>query len=509
MIDKLIDTKEDNEGRTLFNPSPEVFPRYNRKEVELFMKRGKAVVPIYKNNPYYGATGRKGELRQDDPVRFQKAMTKEPIIARAVQFNANMVVGYGFSFGSKQKSWSESKTIQNDLNEKIENWREYINLDDYLLKSELCAQIYGDAYAEKIPDGEGNLLDDNGWGISDLKVLHPLTIFEERKLDGQTEAYYQIPHKLLGSDFHTLTNEEIINEGIKILPENMVHIKYGDYTNGTYGKSIMSSILETINMKIGMKQDASMMVQRRAIPTVVWRVGFDDEIPPPNLVNKVKNNLQAALGAYGDYDLFVSSLVKPQIVAAGEKALDIVPYLNYLNSELIKGLGIPEIFLGEGDVSSQAAAQAQIEVYSRTMMTRQKYLGHIVRRWILPDLIYPPERNVRGTNRDGSANSGAMDKRQYDIFNLRPKQWRNIPRIIWKPLEDVANMRLRIGELINDGLITDEEARLEMGYEGDLNLERLNPANKLTLAQVELTKKQTEFVGKETSNSNSDKKKEE
>ena len=279
MIDSLIDAQEVN-GRTYFqNP-------FEGANYEEFMKRGKGAVPIYKQNPFFGATGRKGELRQDDPTRYQKAMEKEPLISRAVTFNANMTVSYGFSFGLKRKSWGGILPRQEELIEKVENWRDYIDLAGHFQKVMMCGQVYGDAFAEKIYDNEGTLIDGNGWGVSDLKLLHPLTMFVERKTDGEIMNYYQIPHKLLGTDFSTFTSKQMIDNGIKIAPENIVHYKFGDYTNGTYGKSIISSMLESINMKIGMKQDASMMVQRRAIPTVVWRVGFEDQIPPPNLVNK-------------------------------------------------------------------------------------------------------------------------------------------------------------------------------------------------------------------------------
>ncbi len=245
-------------------------------------RRGKALVPIFPSTLLSGKRKdriRTGERRDDNIEIYEKAVFAEPMVWRSVLLIAKWVVSWGYTFGFINK-FSKKKKSDKKSNATLEffsNWAEYTYFTWNIFRIVVSMVIYGDAFVEKIYDDLGSKISGGkGSGVRHIKKLHTQSIGVERDEYGRVIMYWQKPPTYFGRNIEKIKKFG----GIPLDPSTIIHFKWNDFWNKSYGISDLKASVDTISMKVGIREDAAIMVQQRSNPIVAWLVG-DIENPPP------------------------------------------------------------------------------------------------------------------------------------------------------------------------------------------------------------------------------------
>jgi len=491
----VYELEEDIERKTLAEIMSTPFDSLTTKQIETAISyiasMGKGIVAP-KRLSIGTITKNKGESKTENWMMYERAYYADPVLFRAVNVIAYLCVSYGFYFGYPFIKKKISKKEESIL-ELITEWANYVNLHKVFVAVIMDLLIFGNAFIEKIYDKEP--LSENGWGIEELKILHPTTVYIDRAETGEIKAYYQRTSTLAntyGTSLETLSFKPK-KDDIKIYPEHMIHIDWNNFTNATYGSSTLMPLMDTLNMKLGMKEDLAYLVQRWAEPFIAWLVGNEAyQTVSTNHLNLVKTILDTQAE---DKNVALPWYVEPKPIVMGNETMDITNYLVYVNTEILKGIGVPNILLGEsaGGTSRQSTAEYLMESFVRFLKTIQTHLTNVFRRKCFPDLIFYPKPDKASADEAGKYRSTGNLK-------IKPKQWKKIPTLKWRVIEKVSDMRLRLEALLNAGVIDVEEAREELLYPKDYDEDKLNPANRDKLASAEERLASAERLREETKN---------
>jgi hypothetical protein len=202
-------------------------------------------------------------------------------------------------------------------------------------------------------------------------------------------------------------------------------------------------------MKVGMREDMAIMIQQRSNPIIAWLVGDIENPPPAGFLSAAASYLSS--NADGNNDFVLPGFMKPEVIGTGDKMPDLTSSIRLLSSEIVKGIGVPEVLLGEGQETTEATARIQIESFVGDVMFLQNYINDKNRREMLRDLVDPPKRER--SDRRKLKNREYID---YDTFS-------KIPSIISKPIIDISRLMEISGNLYDKGLLSTEEAREKIG----------------------------------------------
>jgi len=485
--------KEDPMLKPLSAIMQKEFNSLTTKEVELAVnyiaKLGKAMVAP-KRLAIEKIKKLKGQTKTENWLQYERAYYADPVVFRGVNVIAHMVVSYGFFFGYLFKNKKLSKKQKTRL-EMMSDWASYVNLHDVFIAAVIDMLIFGNAFIEKIYDEGG--FDDDRWGIKELKIVHPATMYIERDESGDVLAYWQrltTMGSTYGTTLETMAFKPQEND-IKIYPEHMIHLDWNNFTNHTYGTSSLMPLIDTINIKLGMKEDMAYLIQRWAEPFIAWLVGNENyQSISPNHINLVKQILETQAA---DKNVALPWYVEPHPIVVGNETMDMSKYLEFANSELLKGLGIPELILGSSSGGREAGAEARMESFVRLLKTFQSSLSNVFRKECLADLIYYPNPDRESADKAGRYRS------KLNLY-IPPSRWENVPTTKWRLIESISDLRLRLEALVNAGILAVKEGRVELGYAELLNPEELNPANLDKLASADERKANSERVKEETKN---------
>lgn len=444
-------------------------------------RRGKALVPIYPSTLM--ARKRKdkvrtGERRDDNIDLYEKAVFAEPMVWRSVLLIAKWTVAWGYTFGFINK-FNKRKRADKKVNDTLEfysNWAEYIYLTWNIFRVVVSMVIYGDAFAEKVYDDNGSkLAKGNGWGVRHLKMLHTQTIGIERDEYGRILMYWQKPPTYFGRNIDKIKKLG----GIPLDPATIIHFKWNDFRNKTYGISDLKALVDTISMKVGIREDAAIMVQQRSNPIIAWLVGDMENPAPAGFLSAAANYLSS--NAEGDNDFVLPGFMKPEVIGTGQQMPDLTTYIRLYSSEIVKGIGVPEVLLGEGQETTEATARIQIESFVGDIMFLQNYISDKLRRELFRDIVDPPQR--KREDRKILRNRDYID---YDTFI-------KIPSMIAKPIISMERMMELSASLYEKGLLGTEEAREKVGELSVVSPSNLSPTIKAVEAEIKRAAKELDI----------------
>lgn len=443
-------------------------------------KEGKAIVPIRKVSMPLGQYKRdnRGEPKEVSEAELYKYWKADGTVQQSFSASADMMVAYGYDFDLPKPMLDKLEDDDESMLHRMDLWRHYIKLDAIKRYAVISGKIFGNFYAEKVYDKNGGKLTDESWGVKKLKVLDPRTVFVDRASDGNVKMYYQHPRA------DQLQPRSIIrsNRSIRIPPAQMIHIKFDDIMNKTYGHSRLFSMLDTIDMKIGLKSDAVAIAQRRGSPFLVWSIGSEDKIFPPTLIQEIRIDLENQLLDVTDNDVFVPGFIKVEVVGGDSDAgVSLIPLIDFMNKEIAIASGVPDIIFASSTASGESA-KAKEELWMRQIKALQHFIGDEFRNQLYVDLIFPPKMKEVGNNKTWIS--------QFDL--LTPKMYEEIPFDKWKVIESVADSRLRMESMANTGFVGEKEGRKELGFRGELEDDDHVVANKVKLKDAETKKTQAE-----------------
>lgn len=446
--------------------------RYSEGYKRIF-KDGKAIVPIRKvSTPQFGRLDERGEPKDVNPGELWNYYRADGTVQQTFGLTADLVIAYGYSFDMPLPITKKLEDNQNEFIHLLELWRGYVAFDEKIKDSILQGRIFGDFFAEKVYD-DGGALSKTSWGIKSIKVLDPRTVYVDRSNDGKVRNYYQHPkaHQIQPRNLMKSTRS------IKIPAAQMIHIKFDDIINKTYGMSRMYALLDTIDMKIGLKSDAVQIAQRRASPFLVWSIGSEDKIFPPDLIAEIRGDLEGQLLDVTEHDVFVPGFIKVEVVGGDNTAgVDLLPIIDFMNKEVALGSGVPDIIIA-GSSASGEAAKAKEEIFTRQIKALQQFIFTEWRNQCLVDLVFPPKK-------DGKGGVKAEE--------INPAKYEKIPLIKANIIESVADGRLRMEAMSNSAFMGEEEGRKQLGLRGKLDDEEHVLPNRIKLKEVDVKEKQAD-----------------
>jgi len=439
---------------------------------------------LVKPKPYIRFT----EGRKDNIMKYEEAIESVPLIATALMLKADMTVAYGYRFAYEQFD----EPLEDRLKERLkflQIWKRKVELDEIIRKISLCMDVYGDAIVEKVPDDR--TFYEGGWGIKELKVIHPATVELKRDAYGKITGYVQDITKadtsITGNHFvrkfekfkgvGSNTNENII----ECPPERVVHFKNGDLNMGAYGRSIMRPLRTTINMMLGIQDDFADIIRTMARPLTVWYMGDAENPMPKSHMQKIARMISQGLSMGSD--IAIDGRVRAEVIGAGTKVMDIESYLDYIVRLVGAGLGVPVSLLGLVPSTSGQSEEIMLELFRRRIMARQAYIGQKIVNEIFRDIFVL----------DPSIDYFDVYRMRRKIKDITPIQYAEIPYIKWNVIEDVANRRLRVREEVIAGTMTLKEARAEFDRPEYYDKNDLHPQLRQFDAQAIALKKQVEL----------------
>ncbi|RLG70883.1 MAG: hypothetical protein DRO11_05495 [Methanobacteriota archaeon] len=376
----------------------------------------------------------RGAEHEYNKKTYGEIYKKNEIVFRGINTTADHVLQSGYRIIGDDE----------EAQKKVREWAEYIELHKILYDVVRHEMIWGDCFMEVVDDPDGE------WGIAELKLLHPHTMRVYVSETGDVIGYVQTPDSKRWRDptdlsprrYTTGRTQRKWKEEVKRANKDaivfdyweIVQLKWNSMPNSYYGTSTIEPMKNTLTTYVGMMQDMSAIIRRYASPMVVWRIGTP-EIPASGAM--MRDFERAMRGRNVGDDPVVPGIVDHEVLGAGQKAMDLDPYIQALRNDLFAGIAVPEVVLGGNAKGSSGGDEIKLEAFSRKIGEIQSQLSDAIRRRIFPRLL------------------GITDGRK----PISRKDWAKVPRLIFNPPETTEQRYLRASTLANSNIGTFEEIR--------------------------------------------------
>lgn len=382
---------------------------------------------LFPNGIYKDWTSTTARTRQRLEL-FEKIYRKVPMAGSAVDVLVAYVLQAGFRITGKP-----------DHIKKIQDWIRYMDVmlpDGFYghLEGVLrCMIIFGDAFVEVVTPKEPMPASRGGrreiFRILDMKILHPKTMEVERSKTGDVQRYVQKPMS---------HRKEPIDDEIPFKPDRMIHYRFRPVADSDYGTSAYERARSAIERKLGYEDDAALIVRRYASPITHYRLGTEQVPATQDQIDDFKNTLVELRP--GD-DIITSTAVSIDLVGARQAVMDVVPFQAHTDRNLMIGLLVPEVLMGQGQDRTQATAEIEMQSFVYTVKSLQRLLKAKIEGEIFTRLLRRSKK--------------AMDRETVT----------DLPEIEWNIVETERDRFQRIGLLYKQDVIKLNEARLMAGMD--------------------------------------------
>lgn len=246
---------------------------------------------------------------------------------------------------------------------KLEKWADKVNLIQFFHRTAKMMLLYGNAFVEVIKEkGE----------ISELKILNPIWIDVYRKATGDVIGYSQIigdKKLVLWGTTGDLNADSAFVKKISQF-DHIVHFKHNVLGSEKYGRSVIQSIIDPINIKIDMESNLRKVVYKYVAPLIWAKVGSDQFPANTDIVDTISNTLE---DLSAESEITTSHLVDLQVLQFNSKGMDIKTPLEHIENQIITGGQVPPILLGRAG-SGKADAEVQLRSFGRHIKANQREL---------------------------------------------------------------------------------------------------------------------------------------
>lgn len=329
---------------------------------------------------------------------------------------------------------------------KVTDYLASIDADKSLRDDSFWALLFGNMY----------------WSIRDLKAgdsplaLNPMAMGMKVDQNGSPIEYIYSPRY-----------------GVQVTykPEEILHLRYNAKPWDTFGIPPFKKIYATAKIVMNMESDLPTIVKRRADPPVAIQIG---EPSGQNMVgddeyHRVEGELKNRKA--GD-DIYHDGILKfSEVYTSRGTSQTVEPIIEHFIMNLVAGLSVPEIALGQGGTTTMATAEYQERILDAEIRAYQRALKRFHEQLIFPLAGVAP----------------------YSV------------KLNWNPMspEDKAEVSKQLMDEIEHGVISPDFARDRLGYpeesgEGTFMSMSLKPVGVETAPspESELPKLQAEFLRK-------------
>jgi hypothetical protein len=281
-----------------------------------------------------------GEQHPFDFRLYESSYLSVPIIAGAIDKTVDFIVGEGFYV------ISEDATAQ----KAIEDFIRKEDFDTFLRTMIRNQLIHGSAFCEIIGNGKD----------TKLKVLDPKYIYIKRDKHGEITGYSQYFEKGLPIDFK---------------PEDIVHFPINQTGDQIYGTSMLrplfgSKKVSLLEQFLKLQEAMKNIVDRRANSPWHVKIGNDQYPATAADVSAIADQL---IDLTNKNELVTTHLVSIDVLQHRGRILDIEPFLEHYENNIIYALQVPAVLLGRANVP-EGIANVQMEAFDRRAKSHQSFI---------------------------------------------------------------------------------------------------------------------------------------
>lgn len=171
---------------------------------------------------------------------------------------------------------------------------------------------------------------------------------------------------------------------------------------------------------------------------IVWKIGTPEEPGSSKMLSAFESSMRKR--NIGE-DPVIPGIIEWEVISAGEKSMNIEPYIRALRDDLFIGIDAPEVVLGGTASSGSAGDEIRLEAFSRKIMEVQEFLGIKCKKELFLRVL------------------------GHDVYDpLDRKDWKALPNMVFNPPETNEQKYLRVSTGIDGNVISFQEGRIELGY---------------------------------------------
>jgi len=386
----------------------------------------------------------------------------EPRVAAAIDFYARYPLSPGFELECEDRYVANYyKHKREDL--ELDRWMRLISHEVHLLGDCFpflevdCPHCHGSGWVN------GVACEHEGGSFKRIIILNPDFVEVFTNPIAPENAITLIPDDELkdlvrkggpGADRLSPEIRNLVMGGQPIPLDNLAvsHLKYGESGYRRYGISMIRRLFPILSYKTKLMTAQWIVAERMIIPVKIVKVGTEERPASPQDIADVQTQMQMTAN---DPNLVIVTHHAFEIewVGAGSQVLQLSQEWEFINQEILDGLGINKALLNaEGPVYASAAIGAEV------MIQRLDDWRHELAKWIEQN-IFLPIAKMRGFVKENE-----WGEKEY-IY----------PKIKWNSLNlrDVNQERQGIMQLFDKGLISRRRVLDEFDIDPDVEAEQM------------------------------------
>lgn len=174
------------------------------------------------------------------------------------------------------------------------------------------------------------------------------------------------------------------SDTVEFAPEDIIHIYYKREKGNAFGTPLLSPVLDDVRALRQAEENVLKMMYRNIYPFIHAKVGTDES---PAVQTEIDEIQEALEGMEVEGGLATSERVELGTVALNN-VIDAKPYLEYFESRVFSGLGVPEVLFGRGDTSNRSTSDDMTSEMSDRIKAIQKVIEVFFNQFIVNELLY-------------------------------------------------------------------------------------------------------------------------
>ena len=417
-----------------------------------------------------------------DLPKYRLMYRNNPDVMHAVEMQANLAVGRGFTIDHPKKEVVDYLTrlcdklnVQNTLLVMASDCLIYGNSfceicwDKQIDEVEPMYDIRGEAYTRKEVEELGvkdapQAMAKNRWVLDEEKMENKIVAFDNpvpftaQVIRKGEDAETIIQLKPLDPVYMRVRRDSFGNvlgyiQWMNFPPalidtDSTIHIKYREKSwayESAYGTSPLMSLVKNNDLFNQFETDAAVWIHSRAVPPLIVQGGSTEKpyttAQMTDLMSKLKGRTAASM-------IFTKGDVQVNEVEGAARALNVQWWVDLLLTRRYQALGVPPVLMG---LPQSTGNQSVGEVIFQEFVTRLQLLQEFMADAIETNVFYPLIVKKFGESmEDESGKKTPMPKAE----------------MVWKPIiEEDRNMRAqRLIQGVQAGTISVNEYRKEMGF---------------------------------------------
>lgn len=396
-----------------------------------------------------------------DLFEYSRIIDTEAIVAKAFERQRALIFKNGFYFESnnpKNVEYIKSRireieyvtglTFRNFIEEMAYNLVMFHNAYILMVRNE------DKSTGETVNVGNKELQPIAGWFN-----LPTETIQRKLKENGDVEMYKQY---LDPATFRLFS------------PEKVRHLKYNARSGFTMGTPPLEAVKDDILALRRIEESVEALIYKGIFPMIHVKVGTESN-PAKILIDgrdevETMGYVMQELDEYGG--ITTSERVEVKAIGSESLALRVESYLEYFKDRVMLGLGVSDIDMGIGDSSGKATGQIISQTLKEAVINKQDAISEFITHVLFKPLL--------------------VESGMYEAEYMIPEE--DLVKFKFNHVDQDARIKMEshILNMFNSGLLSINEARLEIGYKeiGDKEISRIGKDKEMILPtyQVETAK---------------------